>query len=594
MRGVIKLMKVGPVFFDYLHTEKIPKRHYREAGEHHIRYLLIPLVIVIFLGLLFVRLGYLQIIQGSYYHQLSDSNRIRSIPIHAPRGVIFDRNGNPLVINSPGYRETVNGKTKLITTTDAVKLLANGDTHLEIDSLRMYPCKEACAHVVGYVGQITAQEIRDPVFESYSATDIVGKMGAEQYYEPFLKGIDGAKLIEVDATGKTLRTLGQTDPTPGKNITLTIDESMQKTVAQAMKNIRKGAVIVSKPDGEILALYSSPSFDPNLFTMGKNYTTDPGNYYQSVEQILSDGNYQPLLNRAISGTYPPGSTFKLVVAAAALQNNIIDKNFTIEDNGILKVGNFSFTNWYYTDYGRTDGQVNVVKAIQRSNDIFFYTIGKMVGVDKLSGFAKEFGLGAPTGIDLIGEAKGLLPTKEWKLRTIGEQWYLGDDYHYGIGQGYLLTTPLQVNLWTQVIANNGTLYIPHILKSLPPTVKQSHLLTQENTDLIRQGMIEACNTGGVAWPLFNFAVDNPHLVVDGKNITEIASGSATAKHVVVACKTGTAQHGDAKTLPDAWITAFAPAYNPQIIVTVLAEDSGEGSNVAGPVLKQILENYFGR
>src|SRR5262249_52993681 len=159
--------------------------------------------------------------------------------------------------------------------------------------------------------------------------------------------------------------------------------------------------------------------------------------------------------------------------------------------------------------------------------------------------------------------------------------------HYGIGQGYLLTTPLQVNMWTQVIANGGKLYLPHILASIKPTVKQSNILTQDNTNLIRRGMIEACDTGGVAWPLFDFTVNNPHLVIDGKNITEPeeATPSAEARHIVVACKTGTAQHGDDKTLPDAWLTAYAPAYNPQVIVTVLSEDSGEGSNVAGPIAK---------
>ncbi len=585
-------MKVGPVFFDHLHTEKIPKRHYDQGENSSIRYWLFPLFIFGFFALLLLRLGFLQLALGSYYHGLSDSNRIRSIPIHAPRGVIFDRNGNPLVINAPGYREVVNGKTRFLTSQEAIGLLAKGDSHLEIDNLRMYPCNSSCAHVVGYVGQISPQELKTPTFLSYNANDIVGKMGAEQYYESILKGVDGAKLIEVDSTGKELRVLGQTDPTSGQNITLTIDESLQKAASLAMKDVKKGAVIVSRPNGEILAIYSSPSFDPNLFTMGKAYTTDPANQYQTVEQILLDGSFQPLLDRSISGTYPPGSTFKLVVAAAALQNKVIDTNFTIEDNGILHVGDFSFANWYYTDYGRTEGQVNVVKAIQRSNDIFFYKVGQMVGVDRLSGFAKEFGLGSPLGIDLTGEASGLLPTKEWKQKTLGEQWYLGDDYHYGIGQGYLLTTPLQVNMWTQGIANGGKLYQPHILKTDKSILKTNNILTQENTDLIRQGMVEACDTGGVAWPLFNFAVRNPKLQVDGKNITESASQSADFKHIVIACKTGTAQHGGDTTLPHSWITAFAPAYNPQVVVTVLAEDSGEGSNVAGPIAKQILENYF--
>ncbi len=588
-------MKVGPVFYDHLYSEKIPQRsHHRfDNTVSDTRFWLFLLIIFGLLGILVVRLFFLQIVQGSYYHQLSDSNRIRSIPIHAPRGVIFDRNGNPLVINTPGYREVVNGQTKLIDDATALSLLAKGDTHLEIDSLRNYPCKAACVDVVGYVGQVTANELKNPLFANYLPTDIVGKMGVEQYYEPLLKGIDGAKLIEVDATGKQVRVLGETDPIPGQNITLTIDENLQKEVMQAMNGAKRGAVVVSKPDGEILALYSQPSFDPNLFTMGKDYHVATQDAYQSVSQILSDGKGQPLLDRAISGTYPPGSTFKIVVAAAALQNKVINKDFTIEDPGILKVGNFSFANWYYTDYGKTDGTVDVTKAIQRSNDIFFYKVGQMVGVDRLSNFAKGFGLGSPLGIDLPGEQGGLLPTKEWKLKTLGQEWYLGDDYHYGIGQGYLLTTPLQVNAWTQAVANNGTLYLPHVLKSIPPTILHTNLLTPENADLIRTGMVEACSPGGVAWPLYNFAVDNPSLPVDGQDVYT-ASDSGSLKHVAIACKTGTAQVGGQTTLPDAWLTLFAPAYHPQIVVTVLVENAGEGSNVAGPIAKDILAYYFGK
>lgn len=586
-------MKVGPVFLDSIHTEKIPRRHHQHDDDTHVRGWVFPLVLFGGLVLLLCRLFWMQIVEGEYYYKLSDSNRIRTISIHAPRGVIFDRHGNPLVINAPGYRETIDGKTRLFTQSEALDLLAKGDSKLEIDSLRQYPCGLSCVDVVGYIGQISPTDLKQPEFAQYTGQDEIGKMGVEQSYESVLKGMDGEKLIEVDSMGKPVRTLGETDPTPGQNITLTIDENLQKAVAKSMKSVKKGAAIVSTPKGEILAMYSAPSFDPNLFTLGKTYKTDPGNTYQNVSQILLDSSSQPLLDRALSGTYPPGSTFKLITAAAALQNNIIDNNFTVNDTGILKVGDFSFANWYYTEYGRTEGLVNVVSAIKRSNDIFFYTIGQKVGVDRLSGFAKEFGLGSPLGIDLRGEAAGLLPTKEWKQRVIGEQWYLGDDYHYGIGQGYLLTTPLQVNGWTQAIANGGALYVPHVLKMNKPVLKAEGLLTQNTTNLIRQGMIEACQTGGVAWPLFNFGVNNPNLKLDGKNFFTIENASTSARiGVSIACKTGTAQHGNDATLPHAWITLFAPAYSPQVVITVLSEDSGEGSNIAGPIAKEILENYF--
>lgn len=589
-------MKVGPSFLDSIHTEKITRRRNNFDFSHaRFNFLLIFLFAAVII--LFLRLFFMQIINGNYYKNLSDSNRIRSTTIHAPRGVIFDRNGKPLVVNTPGFRQVSSGKTTLLDNAEALNLLAKGES-LEIDSLRNYPCGVSCAHVIGYVGQITPQELIDNASLFYKSTDLIGKEGIENSYESLLRGVDGHKLTEVDAAGKEIRVLGQTDPTPGQNITLTIDEDLQKVIATSMKTVKKGAVVATNPNGEVLALFSSPTFDPNLFTMGKNYKIDPSSPYQNVSSILLDGTYQPLLDRAISGTYPPGSTFKIVAASAALTDKIIDDKFTITDTGILKVGDFSFANWFFTQYGRTEGEVNVVKAIQRSNDIFFYKIGQMLGVDRLSAFAANFGVGKILGIDLKGEASGLLPTTEWKEKVIHDKWYLGDDYHYGIGQGYLLTTPLQVNAWTQAIANGGQLFQPHILKSTKPSVISQNPLSIATQDLIRQGMIEACSTGGVAWPLFNFKVKNPDLrnKVDGKDFyipEDVSSQSADMVGVRIACKTGTAEHGDtSKTTPHAWITLFAPAYHPQIILTILSEDSGEGSNVAGPIAKEILEKYF--
>ncbi|MCL5019077.1 MAG: penicillin-binding transpeptidase domain-containing protein, partial [Patescibacteria group bacterium] len=338
------------------------------------------------------------------------------------------------------------------------------------------------------------------------------------------------------------------------------------------------------------------SFDPNLFTMGPNYLAASDSSYLSLSDILLDSQNQPLLDRSISGTYPPGSTFKLVVASAGLENKIIDENYQIEDTGVLQIGAFSFSNWYYTGYGGKDGEVNVVKGIKRSNDIFFYKLAEKIGVDKVSETAQKFGLGKPLGIDLQGEAAGLVPTPEWKQKTIGEPWYLGDTYHYGIGQGFLLTTPLQVNGWTQAIANEGTLYQPRLFKDSKLQILSSNLLNQHSSDLIREGMVEACNPGGVAWPLFQFRVHNSKLRIDGKNIlgVDIASGSADTRQITIACKTGTAEHGGSNPEPHAWITLFAPAYNPEIVITVLAEESGEGSNIAAPIAKKILENWFGR
>jgi len=589
------MQKVGVAFPDFISSGKIKsKQKDYDSRNNPMRDLFLPVALVVVVVFLFLRLFYLQILQGSRFRYLANSNRIRTIIVHAPRGVIFDRSGNPLVFNIPGFRETIKGKTVQIEEKEALSLIAKGKKDLEVDSLREYSYKDALAHVLGYLGQISKNELLMQQYSSYNSGELIGKSGIEQEYESKLKGIDGKQLVEIDAQGNAVRKLGESDPIPGQDITLTIDAVLQKAVFEATKSVKKGAAIVSSPKGEILAMVSRPSFDPNFFTMGSSYLAASDSSYLSLSDILLDSQNQPLLDRSISGTYPPGSTFKLVVASAGLENKIIDENYQVEDTGVLQVGAFSFSNWYYTGYGGKDGEVNVVKGIKRSNDIFFYTLAGKVGVDKISETAQKFGLGKTLGIDLQGEATGLVPTREWKQKTVGEQWYLGDTYHYGIGQGFLLTTPLQVNGWTQAIANEGTLYQPHLLKDLKPQILSSNLLDQHSSDLIREGMVEACSPGGVAWPLFNFTVKNSKLAIDGKNILGVdpASGSADMRRIIVACKTGTAEHGGLNSEPHAWITLFAPAYNPQIIVTVLAESSGEGSNVAGPIAKKILDNWF--
>lgn len=577
------MVKIGPAFGDYIRLEKSQKHRNGFSKNYSVRSYILPVILMLAITLITARLFFLQIIEGNSYRNLSDTNRTRTIPIHAPRGIIFDSQGVPLVFNVPGFREVPDGtssgdgedKTKLIDKDYALKLLSEGKTNLEIDSLRNYPYKDATSHVLGYIGQISKEELNQKEFADYTSGDLIGKIGIEREYESLLKGINGKELVEIDSMGKVIRKLGQTDPIPGQNITLTLDVALQNAAFEASENVKKGAVIVSNPKGEILALVSKPSFDPNLFTMGEGYSAEQNSSYKSVSQILLDSDNQPLLNRTISGTYPPGSTFKLIVAAAGLEDKVIDKNFTVEDTGILRIGSFSFSNWYFTQYGKTEGEVDAVKGIKRSNDIFFYKLAELVGVDKLSQFAEKFGLGKKLNIDLAGEQGGTLPTQEWKERIIGENWYLGDTYHYGIGQGYLLVTPLQMNYWTQIIASGGIGYKPHFLKALSSArnlIGKQKFLSQNTVDLIKQGMIEACSTGGVAWPLFEFKVKG--------------------KEIKIACKTGTAQHGGETTMPHAWITLFAPAEKPEIIVTVLSESSGEGSNIAAPIAKKILEEWF--
>ncbi len=600
-------MNIGHAFADHIKLETITRRKNREGADKPMRNFLLPFLLLLAGGVLVTRLLYLQVFQGNYYRTISDSNRIRTKIIYAPRGVIFDRNGIPLVYNKPGYRQIIKDKTVLLNSETALAKIAGGEKNIAIDSLREYPFKEAFSHIIGYVGQISEEELKSPDFSDYGLTDWVGKVGIEKRFEKELRGQNGKQLLEVDAMGKPIRTLGQTDPIPGQNITVTIDARIQQAAFAAMKDVKKGAVVITKPDGEIIAMVSKPAFDPNLFTLDTTYKASSSGY-QSISHILTDSQNQPLMNRAIAGTYPPGSTFKIITAAAGLENDVIDKDFIIKDTGVIKIGQFSFSNWYFTQYGRTDGDVNVVKAISRSNDIFFYKLAEMVNVNRLSQTAGKFGIGHILSNDLIGEQQGVLPSKEWKEKEIGEQWYLGDTFIYGIGQGYLLTTPLQVNMFTNVIANGGTLYEPRLLKNqksirqLAPIKseladKNQKFLSDTTVSLITEGMIQACSPGGVAWPLFEFRVKNSELRIDGKNFLEAPQASTAAefrdyRKVITACKTGTAQHGGEKTLPHAWITLFAPAYDPEIVVTVLSESSGEGSSIAAPIAKKILEAWF--
>lgn len=589
-------MKIGFAFSDHVRTEKIKRRTYATGESYSMRRYIMYAVLAIFCSILLAKLTSLQLIHGSYYRALSDSNRIRTKIVHAPRGIIFDRNKIPLVYNIPGFRQVKRDKTIFVSRDKALQLIAQGDDTLEVDNLRQYPFKDTTAHALGYVGQISKESLSMPAYKDYAVSEIVGKTGIERFYENKLRGIDGKQLVEVDVSGKEVRILGQTDPISGQDITLTLDAKLQGAAFQAMKDVRQGVAIISSPKGEIISLISKPSFDPNLFTLDATYQASSSGY-QQVSDVITDNDNKPLLNRAISGLYPPGSTFKIVTAAAGLERRIIDKNFEVKDTGILHVGAFSFANWFYLENGKTDGDVNVVKAISRSNDIYFYKLAEMVSVGHLSDTARQFGVGRLLGVDLTGEEKGILPSEGWKKKHIGEPWYLGDTYHFGIGQGYLLTTPLQVNAWTQVIANGGTLYRPHLLQSKDQTVLTENLLRPENISLIREGMINACERGGVAWPLFDFTVQNEKLQIDGKNIFTSSQATTSAnlkaaRHIRIACKTGTAQYGGEETEPHAWITLFAPAYNPEIVVTVLVESGGQGSSVAAPIAKEILTVYF--
>ena len=380
----------------------------------------------------------------------------------------------------------------------------------------------------------------------------------------------------MDADGQKVRTLGRDEPTPGETVELSIDSAISQVVASAFPVDKKGAVIVSKPTtGELLAIYSSPSFNPNGFTLGQTQ--------EQYEELMASPD-EPMFFRAIGGVYPPGSTFKLVTAIAALSEGAFEAETTVEDIGVIRIGQFSYPNWFFTQYGKTDGLVDIVKAIQRSNDIYFYKAGEGVGIEKLAAWTRKLGVGAPLGIEISGEAAGLMPdpawkrghfTSAWDLEQRNHLWFLGDTYHVAIGQGYLLTTPLQVNTWTNVVANEGKLCRPTIEKGVRDCRDLG--IDEDTLAIIIEGMKKACEPGGTGWPLFDFQVP-------------------------VACKTGTAEFGDPDDKTHAWFTVFAPvgsgstppSTEPEISVTVLVEGAGEGSDVAAPIAKKILEEWFRR
>jgi len=391
--------------------------------------ILLCISLFIFFGI-FLRLFDLQVVEGTHLRELADSNRIKVKVIHAPRGVIYDRNGKVLAENEPGFRlvekdpKTGKVKTSIISRDEALKMEVQNDPRfkdLEVDSVRTYPMGEATAHILGYLGEINDPELNSPEFGKYDPStnpngykigDQIGRSGVEQVYEKSLRGVDGGQVIEVDAQGNPVQTLSEIDPIPGQNLYLTIDADLQqvlyKNLVDAVTKNKSccGAAVAEDPNtGQILALASYPSYDP------KNLVSD-----------LTAPN-SPLLDRAIGGAYPPGSTFKIATALAGLSSGKITPTTSFEDTGVMNLGPFTFANWYYTEYGRKEsGPVDTIRAIQRSNDIFFYHVGETVGEGAIGDAAKKLGLGQVLGIDIPGEVPGLIPTDEWKKKNVGEDW----------------------------------------------------------------------------------------------------------------------------------------------------------------------------
>ncbi|OGE27374.1 hypothetical protein A2867_00690 [Candidatus Daviesbacteria bacterium RIFCSPHIGHO2_01_FULL_40_11] len=521
---------------------------------------------------IFLRLFHLQLVRGSENRNLADGNRIQVKIIHAPRGVIFDRDDKILAANSPAFRlndpASAGHKARLVTREEALEWEVKSDPRfgdLEVDNVRTYPMGEIFAHVIGFMGEISEEQLKNKGFKDYRLGDRIGKTGVEAEYEKLLRGVDGGEIIEVDSLGRKIRTLRLKSAIAGQNIYLSLDASLQEKLFGLMKealvksNSCCGAAVANDPSsGKILALLSLPSFDPNLFTQDGDDS--------AISEIFSRST-APILNRVIGGTYPPGSTFKIISSLAALASGKISENTTIQDNGVVMLGPYKFTNWYFNQYGKTEGPVNLLKALQRSNDTYFYEIAMIVGENALIDWSKKLYLGRKLAIDLPGEEQGLIPDDDWKQKTFDTPWYPGDTLQMAIGQGFVLTTPLQILGITSFIATEGTLYQPEILLSDKPQVLVSNLLPKDQVALVNTGLKLVPKAGGTAWPFFTFPIET-------------------------AGKTGTAEYGDPKNKTHAWYTSFAPADDPKIALTILLEGAGEGSSMAAPVAKEVYRYYF--
>jgi penicillin-binding protein 2 len=571
--------------------------------------------------------AYLQIFRSEYYKNLSARNSTRELPIFASRGIIYDRNLGQLVYNIPSFdlvvtpqdlprdqflrqdgivkaseisgvsEEEINKQIKEFDPKTAQSFsVASNLTHekllileseiekmpgwrLEENITRQYVDAPFFSHIIGYLSKIQPADLEKK--SDYFLTEKIGRNGLELIYEDILRGTTGKQIFSVDSLGRVRGQVAEVQPETGQGLVLAIDGNLQKKLQESLEsilkknNLKKGAAVALDPKtGGVLAMVSLPSFDNNLFAQELN---------QAVYKKLANDLSQPLFNRAISGQYPPGSTVKPLISSAALQEKIISPTTKIFDSGELILYNqynpqivYRFGDW------KAHGIVDMYSAIAQSCDVYFYTIGggygniEGLGIKRLAKYFKEFGFGKILGIDLPGEETGLVPDENWKKEAKSEDWYIGDTYHVSIGQGDLLATPLQLAAATAAIVNGGRLISPHLVdrivdsdkntvKTIEPIILNQGFIDEANLTVVKKGMRLAVTDGSA------------RLLSDLK--------------ISVGAKTGTAQVTGDKN-PNAWATAFAPYDDPQIVIAVLAENAGEGSQMAIPAIRDALEEYF--
>ncbi|PLY01489.1 MAG: penicillin-binding protein 2 [Desulfuromonas sp.] len=591
------------------------------------RFIAITVAAIVIFGILLLRLWYLQIISVDQYRLLSEKNRIRYLPVAAERGPVYDASGELLLDNRPGFtvaalRQEVDDSGEMLNRladyldVDREQLLerwqagkrfpryrpvplavdAGRDTIERIQEnsinlpgiltlvtpIRSYPYNELASHIFGYLGEITEDELRSDEFSDYRGGDFVGQNGIERHLENYLRGREGERLLEVDVKGKELRILKTLEPEPGLKTFLTLDKEIQLAAEEAIGDQAGAAIALNVRTGEILAMTSKPSFDPALFARG--ITND------EWIALLQDERH-PLQNKALRGQYPPGSTFKLVSALAALDSGLVDADYTVDCTGRIKVGPREFRCWKKKGHGETD----LKKAIRESCDVWFYDVSLKIGIDQIARISRELGLGSTSGYAPARERSGLIPDSAWKKRRFNDRWYDGETVIAAIGQGFVLTTPMQLAVMTAAIANGGQVLRPYVISRVEdfsgnivfangPEIVHTADLRPEDIEQLKIGLEAVVNERkGTGW-------------------------ASRLKDVRVAGKTGTSQvirmkddDEEEKTNDEdikykfrdhALFVSYAPATDPEIAIAVVIEHGSHGSTAAAPVSKAILEAYF--
>lgn len=575
-------------------------------------------VCLVLFAVLLGRMVYLQLWRGDYYAKQSDGNRLRQSRILAPRGIIYDSEGKELVNNLPGYAvvlqkqssykpetlqrlsnllqmpvEEINAKIKASENFYEPIMLKNNldqqmvtkieeqrrympEVMLSVQPIRNYPYHELAVHALGYVGEVSAYEIEQGLFKNITQGSLVGKAGLEKNYDKYLRGEDGAFMEEVDVAGNVVKHYDSVQPIPGKNLKLTIDYELQKELeAFTDKHLaflrssgiapgaRAAAVVAIDPrNGAVRAMVSRPGYDPNWFVHGissKNWNS-----------INNDPNY-PMNNKVITGEYPPGSTFKIVTGSAAIELKKVGLNEPIFDGGfhpmVPTMGNAG---------GEVLGWLTFIKALAMSDNVYFYELGYRVGIDNIEKYAHIFGFGERTGIDLEGESKGLVASKKVKRKIWDEDWRLGDTFNAAIGQGFNLTTPIQLSVMLSIVANGGTKYQPYLVDSIinsdgslfekPKRAEGKHIdVSQQTIDYIRMGMSATTQEGGTA--SYFAGLPKP-----------------------IAGKTGTAENSHGRD--HGLFVAYGPVDDPELVVVCIVEQGGFGSVAAGPIVYKAFEEFF--